>query len=220
MRSGRELKKKKRKPGNIFIAAGCILIFASLCIVVYNIYDGRRAGNASDAIVHKLDREIPERRKNISSGIPDKMPVVTSDGHRYIGELIVPSLSLRLPVMENWSYRNLRISPCRYSGSYLTDDLVICGHNYARHFSPLKWVNKGAKVSFVTADDEKISYKVEAVERLLPTDVDKMAEKSYDSDNKSRWDMTLFTCYTGGFTRCAVRCKRTDQTSVRNHVKR
>ena len=37
-------------------------------------------------------------------------------------------------------------------------------------------------------------------------EIEKMTEKTEDSDN---WDLTLFTCTTGGRARCAVRCVRT-----------
>ena len=44
------------------------------------------------------------------------------------------------------------------------------------------------------------------MENLQPTQIEKMTEKTEDSDN---WDLTLFTCTTGGRARCAVRCVRT-----------
>ena len=63
------------------------------------------------------------------------MPTFTVDGYNYIGILEIPSLELTFSVMDGWDYTRLKISLCVCSGSYKTNDLVICAHNYARHFS-------------------------------------------------------------------------------------
>ena len=44
------------------------------------------------------------------------------------------------------------------------------------------------------------------METVQPTQIEKMTEKTADSAD---WDLTLFTCTTGGSARCAVRCVRT-----------
>lgn len=130
-----------------------------------------------------------------------EMKTLDVDGSRYIGILEIPELSIRLPVMSEWSYARLKISPCRYCGSYYTNDLVICGHNYARHFSPIKNIRIGAKVNFITTTGSVYQYTVVNRETVQPTNVDKMIDRDAD------WDLTLFTCNTGGRTRCAVRCE-------------
>ena len=63
------------------------------------------------------------------------------------------NLRLALPVMQQWSYPGLKIAPGRYSGSLYTDDLVIAGHNYARHFGPLAQLTVGTEVLFVDMND-------------------------------------------------------------------
>lgn len=67
----------------------------------------------------------------------DVVTYYNSNGYEYIGYLSIPSIGLALPVMKQWSYAGLKIAPGRYSGSLYTDDLVIAGHNYNRHFSPM-----------------------------------------------------------------------------------
>lgn len=141
------------------------------------------------------------------------MPVEMIDGYPYIGFLEIPSLGLSLPVMADWDYDRLQISPCRYSGSYFTDDLTICAHNYARHFSPVKWIEMGADVYFTNVNGESIHYITSNIQTVQPTHIDDMIENSANSDSTNEWDMTLFTCNTGGQTRCAVRCTRIRQTT-------
>ncbi len=143
--------------------------------------------------------------------LPDTVPAVPVmpseelDGSLYIGILEIPSLSLSLPVMENWDYDKLKIAPCRYSGSYYLNDLVICGHNYAQHFATLLHIGIGADVYFTNMDGQVIHYTVTNRETVWPTQIEVMIDNSLED-----WDLTLFTCYTGGQTRCAVRCTRVE----------
>ena len=128
------------------------------------------------------------------------MPTVELNGYRYIGMLEVPSLELTLPVMEQWDYDRLNISPCRFSGNVYQDNLVICGHNYPHHFQPLKYVPIGTQLKFTDAEGNDFYYAVTSIETIGPNDVQAMTTGD--------WDLTLFTCNTSGQTRCAIRCER------------
>ena len=127
------------------------------------------------------------------------MPAVTVDGRQYIGVLTVPSLSLSLPVMSEWSYDNLKIAPCRYQGSAYKGDLIVAGHNYRKHFSPLKTLPIGAEIQFTDVDGNQFLYQVADLEVLDKMDVEEM--------ETGDWDLTLFTCTYGGQTRFTVRCE-------------
>lgn len=104
--------------------------------------------------------------------------------------------------MQQWSYPGLKIAPGRYSGSLYTDDLVIAGHNYARHFSPLTQLTVGTEVLFVDMNDNTWHYAVSDTEVLQPTQIEEMAVKTPENN----WDLTLFTCTTTGQARYALRC--------------
>ena len=142
------------------------------------------------------------------------MPTFTVDGYNYIGILEIPSLELTFSVMDGWDYTRLKISPCVYSGSYKTNDLVICAHNYARHFSPVKWIDMGADVYLITVDRKVYHYRVTNRETVQPDSVEHMIENTNNTADGSvtnEWDLTLLTCNTGGQTRCAVRCGRASE---------
>lgn len=188
----------------ILLTVGIILIILAAILTIYNIWDSNRAGRASDEIAEKLEKRISSEASGDAS--PENKETIKIDGREYIGILKVPSLGLELPVEKDWSYRNLRLSPCRYSGSYDTNDLVICGHNYARHFSPLKTIAIGTDIYLETVKGQNIHYKVTDRKTVQPTDIEEMIGTSDTED----WDMTLFTCNTGGQTRCAVRCRRAE----------
>ena len=62
------------------------------------------------------EEETPEYLRNPEM----EMPVEEIEGNGYIGLLEIPALGLSLPVMSEWSYPNLKLAPCRYSGSAYT----------------------------------------------------------------------------------------------------
>lgn len=191
--------KQNKRPGLTWIAGGLLLLTAALSLTLYNIWDDHRAGQAAQDVVEQLDEIIPKPVAEPTI-IPEReMPTEEIDGERYIGELSIPDLDLNLPVMADWDYDKLKISPCRYSGSYYTRDLVIAGHNYVRHFSSLRWIDEGADICFTNVEGEQFHYTVKKVETLQDEDVSDMIEKD-------DWDLTLFTCNRGGQTRCTVRC--------------
>ena len=127
-----------------------------------------------------------------------KMVIKEIDGYGYIGYLSIPALQLDLPVMSEWDYGRLKISPCRYYGSTKTDNLVIAAHNYRFHFGYLGHLKIGDTVVFTDMESEKHIYQVTSVEQLMPTDVDKVKD--------SGDDLILYTCTYGGAKRITVRC--------------
>ena len=236
-KNGRKGAGKKKK-GTVLIVIGVVLILSSLSLTGYNLWDNERAGKASEEIIESLDRATADLEPSdapaavdqndsdvvfggddagsgAGSGAssPDSMDVLNINGYEYIGTIEIPRLGIRLPVMSEWDYSRLKVSPCRYTGSYLTNDMVICGHNYAKHFSPIKRIGIGEDVYFTTVDKVVYHYTVCNRETVQPTDVKVMVEnlKNAKENNKAEnWDLTLFTCNPGGQTRCAVRCIRAD----------
>ena len=213
--------------GKIILGLGLILIAASLLLTLRNKLEDRRAGEASrdirneltDAINNGIAVTIPAAFAADSSegaiqegvfpvdpDLPNKftpMDISLIQGDRYIGILDVPDYELSLPVMENWSYEKLKTAPCRYSGSYKTGSLVICAHNYDHHFGPLRDAPIGTELSFRAVDGKSYSYSVTKIETLEPHEV------GYMTDVLGDWDLTLFTCTTGGKQRVAIRCQQT-----------
>ena len=216
------------KRGSFFIAMGLLLLAAALLLTLYNIWDSHRAGEAAQeaaaSLVAMLPAETlpepeiaaanPTEQASEPEPIPTEqeelpleaihqqreMPTMELSGYDYIGVLEVPSLELSLPVMDQWDYDRLKISPCRFSGNVYEDDLVICGHNYSQHFGPLKYLPLGTEVSFTDAEGNVFRYAVASFDTLGPNDVQRMITGD--------WDLTLFTCNVSGQTRCAIRCDR------------
>ena len=143
---------------------------------------------------------IPENKVPLFIDFPSmEMPVKVIDGEEYIGYLTIPSIDRELPVTSTWSYPLLRIAPGRYTGSVYSHDIVICGHNYDRHFGEIKNLQEGAEVFFTDMAGNRFGYSVLGVEQLEPYDSEEMTSGD--------WDLTFFTCTLGGAHRVTVRCK-------------
>lgn len=211
--------RKELRPGRVLMTLGLLLVLGAGGITAYNLWDESRAEAASEEVLAELLPEIPvtetaatggrlaaEQPKPVPMWVlnPDlQMPEVMVNGDAYIGTVEIPSLSLTLPVMSDWDYTKLKTAPCRYAGSAYHDDLVICAHNYRKHFSRIKWMNSGDAVNFTDTDGNVFRYTVADVEVLNPTATEAMTSGD--------WDLTLFTCTTGGQTRFALRCDRLEQ---------
>ena len=194
----------KRKLGCIFMTAGLLCITAALSLLVYNNNESKHAKENSAVLMDYIRTEISE---NVTEAIPvdpfeEEMKIEEIDGYGYIGYLSIPVLDIDLPVMADWDYNRLKISPCRYYGSTKTDNLVIAAHNYKYHFGYLGQLEVGDEIFFTDMDANLLHYKVTSVELLLPTDVDKIKE----ADD----DLILYTCTYGGAKRITVRCSYKD----------
>ena len=200
----------KRK-GSVLIFTGLLLIAAALFITASNLREEAAARTASVRAADRLEALIPAHTPRpaavpgavLPENVPEtdmEMPVKTVDGVDYIGVIAVPSLSLELPVASEWSYERLKTSPCRYSGSVYSGDMVLCAHNYSSHFGQIKTLKPGDAVVFTDVDGNVYNYEVAELETLQPAAVDEM--------KSGEWDLTLFTCTIGGQTRVTVRCDR------------
>ena len=205
------------KSGKICTGIGLLLLAAALFLTAYNLWGDARAGKTADTVLEQLMPEIEERENNslpeLPSGesleesyIPDyvlnsemDMPEEEIDGHEYIGMLQIPALLLELPVISEWSYPNLKIAPCRYTGSVYRNNLVIAAHNYSSHFGHLKNLSQGDEITFTDMDGNVFRYEVAEIETLSPFAIEEMTSGD--------WDLTLFTCTVGGKSRVTVRCK-------------
>lgn len=193
---------------------GVLLLAAALGLTIFNLRQDAAAGEAAETALETLLPEleaaqtIPAGEAETAAPAPQadyvlypemEMPVQTVDGREYLGVLQIPALSLELPVLSEWSYDNLAVAPCRYSGSAYQKNLVIAGHNYSSFFADLKQLTAGDTVTFTDVDGNVFSYQVADLEVLAPDAVPAMTE--------SGWALTLFTCTVGGQSRIAVRCE-------------
>ena len=164
---------------------------------IHQIIEERKNANAEQALEDLF--MPPADKTEAEEEIIPEMTSVEINGYGYIGYLYIPTLDLELPVMDQCDMKRLRRSPCWYSGSYYTNNLVIAAHNYKSSFGKLKNVVQGDLVCFTDMDGNLHAYLVEDIELLEPTDVEKMKESDFD--------LSLYTCTYDGSQRLTVRCK-------------
>ena len=187
-----------KNKGIICIITGLLLIAAALSLTFYNLHQDASAGKAADGIIKKLLPQVTGEEKAADDA---DMPVRKIDGEQYVAIISIPSINRRLPVYDPWNYKNLRSAACRFYGSVYTNDLIICAHNYIRHFGPISNLSIGDEVTLIDMNGNVFKYAVTEVETLGGNDVERMTDSS-------DWDLTLFTCTLSGFSRVTVRCQR------------
>ncbi|MCM1133327.1 MAG: sortase [Ruminococcus flavefaciens] len=208
----------KKTHGLCCILLGAILLIAALSLVLYNKNENEKGGEVADSIVAELKIELPETTTVTTSTTMENdlfayyaqfetttVPVIEEhtmelDGNIYIGIISVPALGLELPVMSEWSYPNLKLSPCRYKGTVADGNIIIAAHNYNTHFGRLNQLSGGEEIIFTDADGYPHFYEVAEVTEINGRDIEAMDFGSEDS-----WDLTLFTCTLSGQSRVTVR---------------
>ena len=189
-------------------------MLSALLLLLYNGYEERRAGQEAElllddvlsAIADQTDLPTQQTENDVEESteqaetLAAEMPVVMIDGYEYIGYISIPDLELELPVMAEWDYNRLKISPCRHFGSSRTDDLVIAAHNYKTHFGKLSSLEEGAEIIFTDMDGIENHYTLSRLDTLAPDAVDAVQNSGYD--------LVLYTCTPGGATRVVAFCDR------------
>ncbi len=197
----------RNKFGIAFMIFGAALLITALSLLIWNRQEDKKAGQSAELILPKIVEQANENNEGNPPQHPDSntadMKTVKIDGYDYVGYLTIPALNLELPVMNEWDYKRLKISPCRYSGSAKTGDMVIAAHNYTKHFGRLSKLTQGDEIYFTDMNGKKYSYCVQTVESLTPTAIEEMTSGEYE--------LTLFTCTYGGKSRITVRCSLSEK---------
>lgn len=202
--------------GRFFLISGFLLVFLSVALFGRNLIMDFQAGDNSAEALTYLEDIIDNSENNNSdydaslfnnaafyySNPEIEMPVTFVGDVSYIGILQIPSINLRLPVIDSFSYQYLEYAPCRYYGSVYEKNLVIAAHNYYFHFGQLANLEPGNEVVFIDSHGTKFNYRTVLIETLNPNDVSGMCS--------DEWDLSLFTCTLGGQYRTTVRCKSAD----------
>ena len=200
------------KIGTLLVIAGCCCILAAAALYGYNGWISSRTVKASDQLIEQLtammgsspsvsaDSEALTQPGASGAGKTDtSLQTVTVDGNRIIGVLSIPAIQVKLAVISEWSYANLNIAACRYSGTP-DNHLVVLGHNYKRLFGSLYKLKAGDSVLFTRPDGVEYQYTV--------TGTETKHRNQFQEVLSGDWDLTLFTCTFGGADRVVVRCKR------------
>lgn len=182
----------------LWILIGLIFLGSALLLENRNIQSDTQAAQDSAEILQQIQSEVAEETIPPIENTPTELPLLVDniDGYEYIGSLSIPAIDVTLPVMADWDYQRLKISPCRQFGSAQTDDLVIAAHNYKSHFGYLHRLEIGSQIEFTDVQGTTYHYVVAAIETLSPHEVDAVQNSGYP--------LVLYTCTPGGATRVVI----------------
>ena len=191
-----------KKSGVILISLGAVLILAALLLFLYNRSEDRRAGQEAESLLEDVRSSMAANADPEPQEEPAEEII-----YDYAGVIVIPDLSLELPVIDQWSYARLKVAPCRQSGAAADGDLVIAAHNYKSHFGYLDRLEPGASVIFTDMEGTVYRYAVEEIRRLEPEDAEDVS-----SVFSSEYPLVLYTCTPGGKARVAVFCRWAETT--------
>lgn len=210
----------------VVIILGAAMVLFSIALAAFCLVENAKAAEGSDIVLSTLHSAVPglsrgaeamadETAGNSGTGMsspsaagrlpdplslpfPPEMPVINVGGCEYIGVIAIPALGLELPVAAEFSYQQLTVSPCRFSGSAYSGGLVVAAHNYPSHFGAINSLSPGDRVLFTDADGNVFEYSVCETELLNPGETAELKDQA--------WGLTLFTCTPAGSRRVTVRC--------------
>jgi len=205
--------------GKILIVLGCCCVIAAAAFYMYNQWVSNRAASASEELTGTLSAlmaasatsapededddpllDAAEAEATPAADTADgELATVNVDGYDVIGVISIPAIDRELAVISEWSYPNLQISACRYSGAP-AGQLIILAHNFQRHFGLINELQPGDAVTFTDVEGNVYDYEVTGTE----------IKGKYELQDilSGDWDLTLFTCTYGGANRVVVRCER------------
>ncbi len=196
------------------------MLGAAVMLFAHNISESNAAADKSGAVLYQIKDMMQTSVESTSSDEPDDllfeaqkndifspydpsdeetMPVVEYEGRTYCGYISIPSLGIELPVQDACSKPNLKVSPCRYTGTVKSNSLIIAAHNYRSHFGTIRDLNSTDVIVFTDCENQSYMYEVSYTEYIEGHDVDQMFA------DEDAWDITLFTCTLGGKSRVVVR---------------
>ena len=189
--------------GAICVFLGIVCLLTAAGFVVYNQWEDTNAEKTSQALLADVqsimaENPVVQPLPDAAEKVPAKMPTVQVGGYDCIGILSVPAFELELPVLTDWSYKKLKKAPCHYYGSYYEKNFVIAAHNYKSHFGKLSKLQPGDTVIFTDVTGADHYYEVVLLETLPKNATQEMITSGFD--------LSLYTCTTGGGSRITVRC--------------
>lgn len=205
------MRKLKTRKGRMLVWSGCCCVVMATVLLGYNMYVSKQAAAASMALTDNLtqlmalaedQRDLQDGTDSALEGAQDmnasEMETLQVSEYDVIGQLSIPGAGINLAVISEWSYDNLKVAPCRFSGTP-ENKLVLLAHNYDKHFGKLNILAPGDCVYFMDIKGTTYTYEVLRTEMWSSNQLNHILEAG-------DWDLTLFTCTYGGGSRVVVRC--------------
>lgn len=200
-------KKKVTKYIVNTILIGAILgIFTSIIIekngdnkVNENSYESGRLSTlyensiADNLIEEEIIKEYPKEE------VPD-----TYKGYKVCAKLEIPSISLKVNILSNYSKAALKVSATKFWGANPNQNGNFCvaGHNTKSMFSNIKKLNIGDTFFITDKKVGKVEYEIFDIYKVIPEDVNCL-----NSVTTNEKEVTLITCTNDSSQRYIIKAK-------------
>lgn len=195
----------KKRIGRVCILLGiaCVLVAAGLLLQTLwaEDYAAQASANALAAIALQTDSTTTDSTAKEDTDSAEQSATVqdiTVDTTVYCGILTIETLGLTLPIQAEFSYPNLKSTPCLYPQEGY-DATVIAAHNYNAHFGSLPQLSVGDCICYTPIGQDAMYY---TVSELNTVDASEGSAVQGAAD-----ELILFTCNINNNTqRVVVRC--------------
>ncbi len=191
--------------GHVCMILGCICVLVAACLLLQNRRAEQQAAQASANALAAIaaqagnDGDNTGEAQTPAEDSAANQSIVVDDSS-YCGVLSIAKLGLTLPIQAEFSYLNLKSSPCLYPQDGY-DAIVIAAHNYAAHFGSLPQLTIGDSLSYTPIGQDAIVYTVTEIRTVDASDL-QTVQGTAD-------ELILFTCNSNNNTqRVVVRCQQ------------
>jgi len=187
------------KSSKMLLSVGCILVAASLGLLIFSHFHAQNAANTNAHIVAQIRSVIPSPTAGVMDTYLDmEMPALQIGGQDFIGLVDIPAFGLTLPIYSIWDTGTVTSFPCRFWGSVYDGSLIVGGADQPGQFDCLDNIQNGDTVTVTDMTGAQFSYGVVRVERAKSAQADRLTD--------SNTELTLFVRDTYNLDYIIVRC--------------
>ncbi len=189
------------------------IIFFS-CILIYKIKsEPKYDQHLYDEIYSEYEEilmSIEDKETNVEDKVNDNTiyMIANSQGQefRVIGEIFIPKISVKYPIVYETTEEYLKIAPTKLFGPDINEvgNLCIIGHNYKNKefFSRIKELEVNDNVYLTTNSGERFAYQVYDKYEVNEKDLSCTSQET-----NGNIEVTLITCTTAKKNRLVVKCR-------------
>lgn len=155
-----------KRAAKFLLPIGCVLIAASLGLLLFLQVQTRQAQETNLRMVRTLESLLPEPWPGLAGAYSNtEMPILELEGEDLLALLEVPAYGVRLPVAAHWDKGTAACRPCRFWGSAYDQSLIVGGSDRPGQFDFFDRIETGAAVTVTDMTGCRFAYVVERVER-------------------------------------------------------
>lgn len=212
------MKKNKVIVYKIILILLIITAIAISGVIIHKQYSDRVYDKENQEIVslfHKQEEENKSESKDESlnemrsqENEEKKTIELQYKGHKVIGLIEIPAISLEYPILEKTTQETMNISISRFSGGEINGfgNVSLAGHNNysGTMFSKNKNLKKGDYVLLTDVSGNTVKYEIYSIFVTDPNDTSVL-----ETNDKTTREVTLITCKNGRSQRLIVKAKET-----------